>query len=59
MNGYDFEAKLQPDGSYLMSVRGKQYRCRDWDDVCRKYREHQEGVNNERKEGIALVPEHV
>ena len=59
MNGYDFEAKLQPDGSYLMSISGKQYRCRDWDDVCRKYREHQEGENNGSKEGITLVPEHV
>ena len=59
MNGYDFEAKLQPDGSYLMSVHGKQYRCRDWDDVCRKYREHTKGEKNGSKEGITFVPEHV
>ena len=59
MNGYAFEAELQPDGSYLMSIRGKQYRCRDWDDVCRKYREHTKGEKNGSKEGITFVPEHV
>ena len=59
MNGYEFEAKLQPDGSYLMIVHGKRYRCRDWDDVCRKYREHQERENNGSKEGITLVSEHI
>ena len=59
MNGYEFEAKLQPDGSYLMSISGKQYRCRDWDDVCRKYREHTKGEKNGSKEGITFVSEHV
>ena len=59
MSEYAFEAVLQPDGSYIMSISGKQYRCRDWDDVCRKYREHTKGEKNGSKEGITFVPEHV
>lgn len=59
MSEYAFEAVLQPDGSYIMRISGKQYRCRDWDDVCRKYREHTKGEKNGSKEGITFVPEHV
>ena len=55
MNGYEFEAKLQPDRSYIMSLNGKQYRCKDWEDVCRQYNKHTEGKNNGREEGITTV----
>ncbi|MBO6093734.1 MAG: hypothetical protein J6P40_08955 [Oscillospiraceae bacterium] len=43
MNNYAFEAERQLDGSYIMSVSGKLYRCTDWEDVCRQYRKHMEG----------------
>ena len=59
MNGYEFEAELQPDGSYIMSIHGKKYRCRDWADVCRQYHQHTEGENNGSEKGITPVPEHV
>ncbi len=46
MSDFDFEAERQRDGSYIMSISGKLYRCKDWDDVCRQYRKHLEGKPN-------------
>ena len=46
MNGFAFEAERQLDGSYIMSISGKLYRCKDWEDVCRHYRKHLEGKPN-------------
>lgn len=46
MSNFAFEAERQLDGSYIMTVSGKLYRCKDWDDVCRKYRKHMEGESN-------------
>ena len=46
MSKFAFEAERQLDGSYIMSVSGKLYRCKDWEDVCRKYRKHMEGKPN-------------
>lgn len=51
MNNFAFEAERQLDGSYIMSISGKLYRCKDWNDVCRKYRKHIEGESNGREEG--------
>lgn len=38
-----FEAQQQPDGSYLMAYAGKEYHCRDWDDVRRQVAELTKG----------------
>ena len=43
MSNFAFEAERQRDGSYIMCISGKLYRCKDWDDVCRQYRKHMEG----------------
>lgn len=50
-NGFAFEATRQPDGSYIMIVSGTQYRCTDWDDVCKTYNRHMEGEDNAKTEG--------
>ena len=43
MSNFSFEAERQRDGSYIMCISGKLYRCKDWEDVCRQYRKHTEG----------------
>ncbi len=50
MKDFSFEAQLQPDGSYIMSVNGKSYNCRDWLEVVEKYHEITEGDGNVRTE---------
>ena len=50
MNGYAFEAEQQPDGTYIMSISGKSYRCRDWKDVCDRFHKLTEGDSNAREE---------
>lgn len=59
MNDYAFEAKMQPDGSYIMSISGKTYRCKDWKDVVATYKKHMEGKIHASEEGITPVSEHV
>ena len=59
MSGYSFEATRQPDGSYIMSINGKQYRCTDWADVCRQYHKHTEGATDGNEKGITDLPAHV
>ena len=50
MNGYAFEAERQPDGTYVMRISGKSYRCRDWQEVCDRYHDITEGGGNGGKE---------
>ncbi len=55
MNDYAFEAKMQPDGSYIMSIGEKQYHCTDWADVCRKYHKHTEKATGGGEENHAEI----
>ena len=59
MNGDDFKAEQQPNGTYIMSVSGKTYRCKDWKDVVATYKKHMEGKKHASEEGITPVSEHV
>ena len=55
MNGFAFEAEMQPDGSYIMSASGVTYRCKDWKDVVETYKKHSEGKSNGKEAQYAEV----
>lgn len=46
-----FEAKQQPDGSYLMTFAGREYHCTDWDDVRRQFAELTKGGPDGQEQG--------
>ena len=46
MNGYAFEAELQPDGSYNIAISGVKYHCKDWEDVTATYKKHMDHEKN-------------
>ena len=50
MRDFSFEAHKQPDGSYIMAVKGESYNCRDWQEVVEKYHNITEGDGNVRKQ---------
>ena len=54
MSDFSFEAKQQPDGSYIMAVNGEPYYCRNWQEVVEKYHEITEGDGNVRKQGAYM-----
>ena len=50
---FAFEATMQPDGTYIMIISGKEYRCRDWEDVCRQYHEQTERMTDGKEEHLS------
>lgn len=55
MNGYAFEAEMQPDGSYNVAISGVKYHCKDWNDVTATYKKHMDHKSNGSEENHAEI----